>query len=51
MHAVYLRRPHLGVDHTAPERDRTPSDVHNARDLWAVDGLARQFTARSRPFQ
>ena len=51
MHAVYLRRPHLGVDHTAPERERTPSDVHHARDLWAVDGLARQFTARSRPSQ
>jgi putative hydrolase of the HAD superfamily len=51
MRAVYLRRPHLGVDHTAPEQDQWPSDVHHARDLRAVAGLARQFTARSRPAQ
>jgi putative hydrolase of the HAD superfamily len=48
MRAVYLRRSHLGPDHTAPEPDRTPSDVHHARDLRAIGG---QFTARSRPAQ
>jgi putative hydrolase of the HAD superfamily len=51
MRAVYLRRPHLGVDHTAPEQDQWPGDVHHARDLRAVADLARQFTARSRPAQ
>jgi FMN phosphatase YigB (HAD superfamily) len=51
MCAVYLRRAHLGVDHTAPERDQWPSDVLHASDLRAVADLARQFTARSRPAQ
>src|SRR4029079_11229963 len=51
MHAVYLRRPHLGVDRTAPDQQQAPSDVHYARDLRALDVLARQFTARSRPSQ
>jgi putative hydrolase of the HAD superfamily len=36
MRAVYLRRTHLGTDHTAPERDRIPTDVHHAHDLRAV---------------
>jgi len=48
MHAIYLRRAHLGVDHTAPKPGRSPSDVHHARDLR---GVAGQFTARSRPAQ
>jgi putative hydrolase of the HAD superfamily len=37
MRAIYLRRAHLGVDHTAPEPDRLPSDVHHARDLRVVE--------------
>jgi putative hydrolase of the HAD superfamily len=36
MRAVYLRRTHLGVDHTAPAPDRLPDDVHHAHDLRAV---------------
>ena len=35
MHTVYLRRSHLGVDHTAPTDDR-PADVQHAGDLRAV---------------
>ncbi len=37
MRAIYLRRSHLGVDHTAPERHRAPADVHHASDLRAVE--------------
>ena len=48
MRAVYLRRAHLGRDHTAPEPDGSASDVHHARDLRA---LADQLTARSRHAQ
>ena len=33
-------RDKLMVDHTAPEQDQWPSDVHHARDLRAVAGLA-----------
>ena len=36
MHTVYLRRAHLGADHTAPEAHLVPADVHHARDLRAV---------------
>jgi len=36
MRAVYLRREHLGVDHTAPGPEHIPTDVHLARDLRAV---------------
>jgi len=36
MRTVYLRREHLGVDHTAPGPERIPTDVHLARDLRAV---------------
>lgn len=36
MRAVYLRRSHLGTDHTAPESDARPNDVHHALDLRAV---------------
>jgi putative hydrolase of the HAD superfamily len=36
MRAVYLRRTHLGVDHTAPEPVHFPDDVHHAHDLRAV---------------
>ena len=43
MHAVYLRRTHLGADHTAPEPRTAPDDVHHARDLRAVvDARSRQ---------
>jgi putative hydrolase of the HAD superfamily len=40
MRAIYLRRAHLGVDHTAPEPHRLPADVHHARDLRAVEDYA-----------
>jgi putative hydrolase of the HAD superfamily len=36
MQAVYLRRSHLGIDHTAPEPGRRPADVHHADDLRSV---------------
>lgn len=36
MHTVYLRREHLGTDHTAPEAVHRPADVHHAHDLRAV---------------
>ncbi|MDQ1435013.1 MAG: putative hydrolase of the superfamily, partial [Actinomycetota bacterium] len=36
MHTVYLRRSHLGIDHTAPEAHLLPADVHHALDLRAV---------------
>ncbi|HEV7525011.1 MAG TPA: HAD family hydrolase [Acidimicrobiia bacterium] len=36
MRAIYLRRAHLGVDHTAPHADLVPGDVHHALDLRAV---------------
>ena len=36
MHTVYIRRSHLGVDHTAPEAHLLPADVHHALDLRAV---------------
>ncbi len=39
MRAVYLRRSHLGVDHTAPEPHELPGDVHHARDLRVLDEL------------
>jgi putative hydrolase of the HAD superfamily len=39
MRAVYLRRAHLGVDHTAPEPEHFPVDVHHARDLRAVSAV------------
>ena len=37
MRAVYLRRTHLGIDHTAPEPELIPADVHHARDLRAIE--------------
>jgi putative hydrolase of the HAD superfamily len=39
MRAVYLRRSHLGPDHTAPGADDRPDDVHHALDLRVVEGL------------
>jgi putative hydrolase of the HAD superfamily len=39
MRAIYLRRAHLGVDHTAPEPELFPTDVHHARDLRAVSSF------------
>jgi putative hydrolase of the HAD superfamily len=36
MHTLYLRRTHLGTDHTAPEPHLLPDDVHRALDLRAV---------------
>jgi len=39
MRAVYLRRQHLGVDHTAPHHTEIPNDVHHARDLRIVEAL------------
>ena len=36
MNAIYLRRSHLGLDHTAPAPDRFPDDVHHAHDLRAL---------------
>ncbi len=36
MRAVYLRRAHLGVDRTAPEREHRPEDVHHTLDLRAI---------------
>lgn len=36
MQAVYLRRTHLGHDHTAPEPEQRPRDVHHAEDLRSV---------------
>jgi putative hydrolase of the HAD superfamily len=36
MKTVYLRRSHLGVDHTAPAGDAFPADVHHALDLRAI---------------
>jgi putative hydrolase of the HAD superfamily len=41
MQAIYLRRPHLGTDHTAPEPPRRPADVHHAHDLRAVETLSQ----------
>jgi putative hydrolase of the HAD superfamily len=40
MRAVYLRRSHLGDDHTAPGADERPDDVHHALDLRVVEQLA-----------
>ena len=40
MHAIYLRRAHLGVDHTAPKSGRSPSDVHHARRIFARSAVA-----------
>jgi len=37
MRTIYLRRTHLGVDHTAPHIDARPDDVHHAHDLRAVE--------------
>src|SRR3954451_6725727 len=37
MRTMYLRRSHLGVDRTAPERHLVPADVHHAFDLRAVE--------------
>jgi putative hydrolase of the HAD superfamily len=43
MRAVYLRRAHLGTDHTAPDPEQLPANVHRARDLRAiVDDAAGQ---------
>ena len=39
MRAVYLRRSHLGADHTAPGADNHPDDVHHAFDLRVVESL------------
>ena len=39
MRSVYLRRAHLGVDHTAPAPEHVPDDVHHARDLRAVSAI------------
>jgi putative hydrolase of the HAD superfamily len=41
MRAIYLRRAHLGHDHTAPHADLRPADVHHALDLRAVERLAQ----------
>jgi FMN phosphatase YigB (HAD superfamily) len=38
MQTVYIRRSHLGIDHTAPEAHLVPTDVHHADDLRAVYG-------------
>jgi putative hydrolase of the HAD superfamily len=49
MHTVYLRRAHLGVDHTAPAAHLVPADVHHADDLRAVYGhRALQSQVRQR---
>jgi putative hydrolase of the HAD superfamily len=37
MRSIYLRRTHLGVDHTAPPATALPDDVHHAQDLRAVE--------------
>ena len=39
MRAIYLRRAHLGADHTAPEPPQRPADVHHAHDLRAVETI------------
>jgi putative hydrolase of the HAD superfamily len=39
MRAIYLRRAHLGVDHTAPDEDGRPRDVHHAQDLRVLENL------------
>jgi len=36
MRSVYLRRPHLGADRTAPDDHHTHDDVHRAHDLTLV---------------
>jgi putative hydrolase of the HAD superfamily len=36
MKAIYLRRSHLGVDHTAPASEEFPADVDHALDLRAI---------------
>ncbi len=41
MRAVYLRRPHLGADHTAPHSSARPDDVHHAHDLRALGIVTR----------
>jgi putative hydrolase of the HAD superfamily len=50
LHAVYVRRPHLGPDKTAPD-DHHTHDVHRGDDLRAVLTVTTQLTARSRPSQ
>jgi len=41
MQAIYLRRPHLGADFTAPAPLERPADVHHAHDLRAIELLAQ----------
>ncbi len=42
MHAIYLRRAHLGIDRTAPQPADVPADVVCAQDLFAVERFADQ---------
>ena len=49
MRAIYLRRAHLGADHTAPDAGARPDDVHHALDLRAVESLRLLSRRSDRP--